>query len=527
MKQCFGYVRVSTQKQGEGVSLEAQRDAIQRFAGGNGITITRWFEEQQTAAKSGRPVFDAMLKELRAGKAAGVVMHKIDRSARNFFDWAKIGDLADRGIDVHFATESLDFRSRGGRLTANIQMAVAEDYVRNLRSEIKKGQRGLLERGYYPFSAPIGYSNNGKGKSKTPDPERAGLVRELFDLYATGAYSIRTLRTEMASRGLTNRSGRPPSKALIEGMLGNPFYTGVIKISATGKFYQGNHEPLISTTLFNRVQNVKAGKAGKKVTKHNHLYRGLFTCAHCGYSMIPECQRRHVYYRCQTRDCPTRTVREDRIEQAVTDALRGLRLRDEAVDRLVEAVAAWVDEHDGGTGNHLSLHTQMHAIDERMEKLTDAAIEKIIDAETFHTRRGALLIKKQQLENQAKELEQMQAAAEDVRRFLERVKSLVYQYEMAIRSEKRELVECTTSNRRVLGKSLTFEPSDWLVPVQAIAAVSNGAHPQPNSRRGPEYTAQQIEALVVAAYSEGARKFGAMCDAQVVEEVADIHRHDG
>lgn len=155
MKQCFGYVRVSSLKQGEGVSLDAQKDAIQVFAERNNIKIIHWFEEQQTAAKSGRPVFNNMLKALKAGKAGGVVMHKIDRSARNYTDWDKIGQLADSGIDIHFATESLDFRSRGGRLTANIQMAVAEDYIRNLRAEVFKGQRGQLERGYYPFAAPL------------------------------------------------------------------------------------------------------------------------------------------------------------------------------------------------------------------------------------------------------------------------------------------------------------------------------------------------------------------------------------
>jgi DNA invertase Pin-like site-specific DNA recombinase len=142
MKPCFGYIRVSSKKQGEGVSLSAQQEAIERFAADHNICIVRWFEEQQTAANSGRPIFNQMLKALRSGHAAGVVMHKIDRSARNFSDWAKIGDLADAGVAIHFATESLDFRSRGGRLAANIQMAVAEDYIRNLKEEVRKGQIG-------------------------------------------------------------------------------------------------------------------------------------------------------------------------------------------------------------------------------------------------------------------------------------------------------------------------------------------------------------------------------------------------
>ncbi|MCB1357960.1 MAG: recombinase family protein [Maritimibacter sp.] len=53
MKACFGYIRVSTQKQGAGVSLEAQKDAIEAFAARQDLQVTRWFEERQTAAKGG------------------------------------------------------------------------------------------------------------------------------------------------------------------------------------------------------------------------------------------------------------------------------------------------------------------------------------------------------------------------------------------------------------------------------------------------------------------------------------------
>ncbi len=177
MKRCFGYVRVSTVKQGEGVSLDAQKEAITAFADTNGITISAWFEEKETAAKKGRPIFNGMIRQLKIGKADGLVIHKIDRSARNFADWAKVGDLADVGIDVYFASESLDFRSRGGRLSADIQAVIAADYIRNLREETIKGITGRLKQGLYPFKAPIGYLDNGGGKPKTIDPERGPLVK--------------------------------------------------------------------------------------------------------------------------------------------------------------------------------------------------------------------------------------------------------------------------------------------------------------------------------------------------------------
>lgn len=344
MKPCFGYVRVSTQKQGEGVSLEAQKDAIERFAAENAITIIRWFEEKQTAAKSGRPVFSAMVKALRAHKADGLVMHKIDRSARNFRDWARIGELSDAGIDVHFATESLDFRSRGGRLSADIQAVIAADYIRNLKDEIQKGVRGQLERGLYPLKAPIGYLNNGGGELKTLDPVRAPLVKTAFELYSSGEYSIRPLLAEIEQLGLRNDCGQPISKGCLEKLLNNPFYTGIIKIRRTGVVYQGAHEPLISAQLFETVQEIKDGKYNKKTTRHNHTYRGLFHCGHCGNGMIPERQKGHVYYRCQVKNCPSNCIREERLEHAVHVSLKRVRMTDEQLKWLGNEIDRWLQQ---------------------------------------------------------------------------------------------------------------------------------------------------------------------------------------
>ena len=93
MTRVFGYTRVSTAKQGEGVSLSEQKDSIKRYAEQHGLDVIEWFEEKETAAKRGRPVFTEVLKRLRKGEADGLVVHKIDRSARNLRDWADIGEL--------------------------------------------------------------------------------------------------------------------------------------------------------------------------------------------------------------------------------------------------------------------------------------------------------------------------------------------------------------------------------------------------------------------------------------------------
>jgi len=74
MKSYFGYIRVSTAKQGtHGVSLIEQKAAIERYAARFSLSIIEWFEERETAAKRGTSsVSLGMLFLLRDRKANGV-----------------------------------------------------------------------------------------------------------------------------------------------------------------------------------------------------------------------------------------------------------------------------------------------------------------------------------------------------------------------------------------------------------------------------------------------------------------------
>src|ERR1700688_3640235 len=208
MKRYFAYVRVSTVKQGErGSSLTEQRSAIEAYAAKGDLSIVGWFEEMETAAKRGRRMFSQMMAQLGAGKADGLIIHKIDRSARNLRDWADLGDLIDRGVDVRFVSDNFDLLSRGGRLSADIQAVVAADFIRNLREEVKKGLYGRLKQGIYPFAAPMGYLNTGKGNLKTIDPVKGPLVRHLFERYASGTVNFEELRHELALMGLRTGAG--------------------------------------------------------------------------------------------------------------------------------------------------------------------------------------------------------------------------------------------------------------------------------------------------------------------------------
>lgn len=450
MQNYFAYVRVSTAKQGEkGVSLQEQKDAIENYARRYNLAITRWFEERETAAKSGRLVFSEMLKLLRERKGVGVIIHKIDRSARNLKDWANLGELIDAGSQVHFVNESLDLHSRGGRLSADIQAVVAADFIRNLREETRKGFYGRLKQGFYPLAAPIGYLDRGKAAAKIPDPVRAPLVIQAFHLYATGEYSLPRLLEEIHRRGLRNKKGGNVSLNGLSRMVGNPFYVGLVRLTSTGELFRGVHEPLISQALFDRVQRILHGKTAIRITLHDFTFRRMIRCERCNYSLIGELQKGRVYYRCHTRTCSTKPVREDRLDETLASTFDRLVLDNEELDYAREWIKDVHVRHDAlGSQETENLNFQLNQIQSHLERLTDALIDGTIGRDLFERRKNAVLMRENDLKNRLALVQKGngQSSLARLEKFLELVNSARFLYERGLPEEKRDLVKKVTSN---------------------------------------------------------------------------------
>jgi site-specific DNA recombinase len=475
MGKVFAYARVSTPRQGErGVSLAEQRDAIVRYAERHGLEITRWFEERESASKKGRPAFNQMLRLLRLGTAHGVIIHKIDRSARNLEDWNDIGHLVDAGIDVHFATESIDLKTTAGRLSADIQAVVATHYSRNLREEVKKGLYGRLKQGFYPFRAPLGYLDQGTAKPKVPDPIRAPLTKVAFELYVTGEYSLPGLAKEMFRRGLRNLGN---NRITVNGwatILKNPFYAGLMRITKTGQSFEGNHQPLIPVALFERVQDVLAGKRVNRINHHLYTFSRIVRCNSCKYSLIAERHKGHVYYRCHNRPfktptiCPVTSIREEALDNAVLEALAPLRLDDDELSYAREYIGrekAHIAEQGQKMKTALTLRRDLIAA--RMSSLTDLLMDGTIDKSLFRQKRTSLLLEQAEVDEQLRDVHSASSAtSHQLERAVELAKDAPLLYETASVENKRRLLNILLSNLTVCGKKIEVMLS---VPFRLIA----------------------------------------------------------
>ena len=462
MSGYIGYIRVSTVKQGtKGVSLTEQRDAILRYAERMGFTITVWLEEMETAAKQGRPVFNQALKLLRTGKAQGIILHKLDRGARNLRDWAAIGELSDQGVEIHFVTESIDLQSRGGRLSADIQAVVAADYIRNLRDETRKGFYGRLKQGLYPLQAPLGYLDQGGGKAKIIDPIKGPIVRRAFELYGSGRYNLSTLGEELYLLGLRNHSGARVSKTGLSTLLNNPFYIGLIRIQKTNENFVGIHEPIIGKTLFDRVQAVLTGKTNAKIQRHDHLFRRMLTCATCHFSLIAERQKGHVYYRCHTKACPRLCVREEAISAEVLEFFKKIQFDDQEREyykaRISTLRTTWASQKEDEAKNLILRQSQ---IKDRLNRLTDAYLDQALDKTMFEERKKGLLFEQKAVEENLMNLTRGNGSAPDqLEIFLELAGNAWLSHQLATPTDSREMLKMFTSNRQADGQKIDLKPS--------------------------------------------------------------------
>jgi len=350
--RCVIYLRVSTRGQAEkgegeeGFSIPAQREACARHIRDAGWDLVDEYADRGESARSAeRPQLQAMLARIAEERDAdAVVVHKIDRPARNMEDHVAIRALLRRrDVALVSVTENVE-ETASGRLVEGIHALTAEFYSANLAAEIKKGMVQKAKLGGFPHGAPIGYLNvkdlvAGRQVARiVPDPERAPLVTVAFEHYATGEWTLQRLATELGHQGLTNRGrrDRPVKPITWQGLakiLANPVYIGIVCWG--GVEHPGLHEPLTTPEVFRRVQELLAARSvrGTRERKHPHYLKGVLHCGVCGRRLsIQHSKGRYTYFFClgQKNDpagtCRERYIAADDLEAQVEQLYTAIQL---------------------------------------------------------------------------------------------------------------------------------------------------------------------------------------------------------
>ena len=141
-------------------SIDSQEHELMAMAEKQKLTIVKILKESQSAKKVGRPIFNELLKMLSSGKADGVLCWKLDRLSRNPIDTGYVQSLLQDGVIKNIKTFERDYFPHDNILMMVFEMGMANQYIRDLSVNVKRGNREKLARGEWPNHAPFGYLNN-------------------------------------------------------------------------------------------------------------------------------------------------------------------------------------------------------------------------------------------------------------------------------------------------------------------------------------------------------------------------------
>src|SRR3989339_1124119 len=479
----FIYTRKSTESaERQVMSLESQLSELKEFAAKEKLEIVASLSEAQTAKEPGRKIFAEMLDRICAGEAGGILAWHPDRLARNSIDGGKIIYLLDTGkiLDLKFPTFWFDATPQG-KFMLNIAFGQIKYYVDNLSENVKRGLRQKVRRGEQSGQAPTGYVNDKLNKKIVPDVERFRLVRKMFEVYATGNYSLKDTRNLLAQKGLVSKNGKVLSVSNTQMILKNPFYYGMFLFNK--ELYQGKHEPAISKKLFDKCAEVSARNAHPmKRGINKHVFRGLMKCAECGCGITSEVKKGHTYYRCTKKKgvCTQKYVREEFLAEQANDIIKKVSLPSE----WKEFMLAELDKEQASSFHSdalfvQNLKNQVKSVEETLDRLLDAHLDSTITSEEYMSKKQKLLNQKIDFSEKLKDFERKG------NRWLELSKQFILDSNQAliIASEenleaKRDFLKKIGSNPRLASPSLLLDfKKPWRILAETpVTSQSDAPH---------------------------------------------------
>lgn len=310
------YTRVSTSEQAEeGFSLEAQHDTLMQVLERKEMQLYRVYSDPGISGKTmkKRPGIQALMTDMKAGKFEALLIHKLDRLSRNLGDLYAFVELINklnvRLIIAAQGPEEIDTRSPMGKAFLFFSGIWAQIYLDNLREETLKGLTKKMQKGGKHISnPPLGYTFD-EGYNLVVQEDEAELVREVFDLFGNKMWGVTKIAKHMNTHSTTKKGGRWDNKT-VRLIVTNPTYAGYhhfkpVEWAEDRRIMtDGQHEPLVSRELFEKIQSMRARRKQGHLSRRafEYPFGGIVKCGRCGatYTGNAATHKDSVYrsYRC-------------------------------------------------------------------------------------------------------------------------------------------------------------------------------------------------------------------------------------
>jgi len=467
--------RVSTEEQKEaGNSLPAQQERLRRYIDKTQeLKLSKEFIFDESAYKEHRKEFKRIIEYITNQKeVVALCCDKVDRLTRDFL--VGLSELErlrrDGKIVLHFPSDNLVLHQNSPATDLfhfNIAVSLAQYYSNSISDNTRRAFEQKRRNGEWCGKPRLGYKNadteNGK-KDIVPDPERAHLIQKLFELYATGNYSITTLWQEMTKLGLRGTEGQKLARSNIELILKDSFYYGMAVSKKYGQ-YPHRYQTLITRDLFNKCQEVRQGRSKKpsKVISKPFIFKGILTCKNCGCLMSPEIKKgKFIYYSCTNGKgiCKRVYVPEKTLLKPIHEVFEAFAgIPEEVQERLVSELRTL---NEGEAAFHekeiARMRTEYDQAQNRIEALLDMRLDMSITKDEYDKKLQSLKDKQYRLNI---ELDEYTKADHEYHIHVSTVINLSRRmgdiFESSELEEKRAILNFILQNPTVSGKKLAFE----------------------------------------------------------------------
>ena len=414
MSTAFIYARYSSDNQRQ-ESIDAQLQAIQAYAEKEGITIVaEYIDKEESATSDRRPEFQKMFLEVKAHPPDFVIVHKLDRFARNRYDAAiyrkKLRDVGTKLVSV---LEKMDDSPESIILMAVLE-GMAEYYSVNLSREVMKGLLQNAQKGVWNGGKPpIGYGLDSVRKVIL-DEATAPVVRRIFEMCIEG-YGYGKIAITLNETGVNAPRGSIWRKNTIYDILTNERYCGhYIYNQRSSKQENGtrnNHRmkppnevirienafpAIIDQATWERVkERIEGRRTGPRTGGRNRAYllTGFIWCGYCqdpfigggfrkpGKYPIYDCSRRG------TKTCSNTAVNADFVEDSVIEMLQSHLFNDAAIKAAVPFLLKAVEVRRSGYDSELeAVQFRLKEEKQKMNKILDMVEEGIVTKDKLRQR---------------------------------------------------------------------------------------------------------------------------------------------
>src|SRR5271169_4737949 len=334
------YLRVSTPEQADPLNLKNQEDGCRRLANQREITVAEVIlGPGESGRTADRPSFVRLLAYCKANrKTIGyVIVESLSRFARNVADQgAALAELRENGINLLSVAEPNVDNTAAGRMAAGVHGVFNQYFSDALSEKMKERSAASVCAGRWPWAAPLGYVNDlklGNGANITPDPSSAPLVREAFELYATGQFTKIQILKIITDKGLKTRRGQKLTAQTFDALLRKRIYAGWVYSSSVPEPVKGLHVPIVSQELFDDVQRMLSGRklssAPKRKQNPAFPLKHFVKCGVCGTPLTGGMNKgklkHYANYWCRNPKCRTVRVSKTALESDVLGHLGTLR----------------------------------------------------------------------------------------------------------------------------------------------------------------------------------------------------------